>query len=1253
MCRIHYYIIFFSLFFILKSSGQSLTSSGPNSYEIASSTFVDATTITSHESNPTGMEFGDSGMKFYTVGSSGDFVIQHNLSAAYDLSTITGIDEFISITSEESQPHDVTFNNTGSKMYITGDNGNDITEFDLSTNWDVSTATVNDIFDFEAEVFAFDGTSANRPQGIVFNDDGTKLYVLDRARDRVYEFDLTTAYDVSTATTGGVINELNVNSFESNPRGLAFNNDGSELYITGANGDEVNVFTFTSGNEYDLSAASHSTFHSVFSEETAPQDIVFNSDGSKFFIIGSNSDEVHEYDLTMNFDFPSGFTLVTDYKVLSFDRTPQDVLFNNDGTKMYVVGDSFNKVAQYSLATTYDVSSSTFEDSYNVNSEESNPRGMTFNNDGSKFYIIGTSGDEVNEYSLSTNYDLTSTVTHLGAFSVASDDNNPTSITFNNDGTVLFVLGNDTVTTSNNDVIVYNLSPGYDLTDIALGPAGRFSLTSEENAAFGMDFSADGNLLFIAANQGNEVLKYSLTAPYDVLSVMPTLEERFSVNTQDATPTGIAFNPSGSKFFVSGNTGDDINEYFTKGTYSEETASNNGTILDPTSLVFTLTGDTFADLDADNLLDTPSEFTITNLPEGLTPVLTLSSGDTVATLTFSTVASSHLDANDVDNLLFSFTDAAFTSSTTSDLGAEDLPLMSVDFIDCPSDIVYNGSWSGGSGVGGAPNTSDTTKGIRIEADVTLATNVDCFCVHVESGNTLSVATGLELNVSDAVELVGDLRLLGTSQLKQTHSGVKNVPGTGNLYKDVKGTLTNVYQIGFWSSPVTTNGSTYTISGVLKDGTTALTASNTPPDILFVDGVDGNTSPVTLSRRWLYSFINASTWDTQVSETSDTFNPAEGFNKKSTGEVTGQNYTFVGQPNGGDYTSTIGPFGSGRWSLLGNPYPSPIDADTFLADNSTAIEGTLYFYEAGDDGSHNSSSYNGGYATRISGMGNPATDLGGIGTKVPDDNIGIGQGFFVEASATGGTVTFNNNQRVFDVSGASTEFFSKTVAKKKSGFPILRLGFEFLLNDKVFHRPVAIGFRGATENYEWGFEAEMWDLNPTDLALQVLNKEEPFSIIGIQSFHNDLRIPITIQADEDRMISLMVDELKNIESTVFIYDSLIGMYYNITEDKVAISLKQGTYKDRFFITFSENNTLGINEDDFDNVSITSNQNHIEIQSKTAKIKNVIIYNTLGQEISNFTNSTNEISIEKDNYRKGLYLITILTEKGTFTKKIMIN
>ena len=929
-------ILFVAFITVVQSSyyAQSLDYSGPNSYNITSSTFVDATSVISHESNPTGMEFGDSGTKFYTVGFSGDFVIQHNLSVAYDLSTITEIDKFLLITSEESQPHDVTFNNTGSKMYITGDNGNDITEYDLSTNWDVSTATVNDAFDFEAAVFAFDGSSATRPQGMTFNDDGTKLYIIDRSRDRVYEFDLTVAYDVSTASIGGVINELNVNSFENNPRGVAFNNDGSEMYITGANGDEINVFTFTSGNEYDLSAASHSSLHSISSEETSPQDVIFNNDGSKFFIIGLDSDEIHEYDLTVSFDFSSGFSLVNDYKVLSFDRTPQDVLFNNDGTKMYVVGDSFNKVAQFSLATAYDVSSFIFDDSYNVNSEESNPRGMTFNNDGSKFYIIGTSGDEVNEYSLSTNYDLTSTVTHLGAFSVATDDNNPTSITFNDDGTLLFILGNDTVTTANNDVIVYTLSPGYDLADISLGPTGRFSVSFQDNAALGMDFSTDGTRLFITGNRDNDINEYSLNSAYDVLSVTPTFVQNISLPSQDTTPSGIVFNPSGSKFFVSGNTGNVISEYFSTKATLEENTSNNGTLNVVTPLTITLTGDTFADVDADNLLDIDTEFTIDNLPTGLTPVLTLSSGDTVATLTFSTNASEHLDANDVANLVFNFTDAAFTSSTAAEVAnaVGFTNILSVDFIDCPSDIIYDGvSWTGGSGPSGAPDNTDTSSGIRVQGDVTLTANVNCDCLHVESGNTLSIATGQELQVTNALELVGDLRLLGTSQLRQTHSGVKNVPGTGNLYKDVKSTLTNVYQIGFWSSPVTTNGETYTIAGTLKDGTTALTTSNTPLDITFTDANDGDdtTSPITLSTRWLYSFINSSTWNTQIDETTDTFNPGEGFNKKSTGATGGQNYTFVGIPNDGEYTQTIGAFVdalTGPWSLLGNPYSSPIDAD---------------------------------------------------------------------------------------------------------------------------------------------------------------------------------------------------------------------------------------------------------------------------------------------------------------------------------------
>ena len=40
----------------------------------------------------------------------------------------------------------------------------------------------------------------------------------------------------------------------------------------------------------------------------------------------------------------------------------------------------------------------TFIDSFSVDSEEDEPRGITFNNNGTKMFIIGWRGDDVNEF---------------------------------------------------------------------------------------------------------------------------------------------------------------------------------------------------------------------------------------------------------------------------------------------------------------------------------------------------------------------------------------------------------------------------------------------------------------------------------------------------------------------------------------------------------------------------------------------------------------------------------------------------------------------------------------------------------------------------------------------------------------------------------------------------------------------------------------------------------------------------------------
>ncbi|MDT7831990.1 beta-propeller fold lactonase family protein [Flavobacteriaceae bacterium S356] len=1241
-------------------NAQSLSYSGTNSFNISSSTHLDVVNIPMLERTPTGMTFGDSGTKLYLVGTSGDAVVQFTLSTAYDVSTRGTIQSYYRVNGEETAPEDVTFNDTGTRMYVLGGSGDDVTQYTLSTAWDVSTASTPVVWDTRTAIENLLGaTNGDRLTGMAFNDDGSKVFVIDRRSDDIFEFDLSTNYDISTVSA--VIDNIPTTG-EGNPRSISFNADGTRIYIIGNAGDDVTTYTLTTG--FDLSSLTGTTVSVALTEDNTPQALLINDDGTTFYVAGSVNDQINEYTLSAAFDFSSTITHISAAGFPTVEITPHGMVFNDDGTKLFVAGDQANAIAEIALSTPYDITTARFTAGLYVNSEQTQIRGLAFNNTGTTLYIIGNQNDEIDGYDLSAAYDLTSTITTTtgSPWSIATEDTNPSDLFFNNDGTKLYVMGN-----TGDDINQYSLSPAYDMTDAIAAnldiafPLNNVSGLVIDSAPLGGIFNNDGTKLYIAGNQGNDINEITLSNAYDLSSGTITSTATYSVNSEESTITDVAFNGDGSKFFIVGTNGDDMNQYQTRGNLPE-TSTNNGTIDVTTPLVITLTGDTFADVDADNLLDLTTEFTIANLPPGLTPIFTLTGGDTVATLTFSGTADSHIDSDEAAaNMSFTFTDDAFTSSNAADvaLAVAHTNVMGFDFIECPSnEIVYNGSWSGGSGAGGAPDETDDASGIRIEADVTITANFDCDCLHVDSGFTLSTATGVQAKVINALELEGDLRLLGTSQLIQEHTGTRNVSGTGNVYKDRMGTLSNVYQIGYWTSPVTTNGSTYTISGVLRDGTTALTASNTPGTITYTDDLDGNTTPVTLSRRWFASFLNSGIWTEEIGETA-TLNPGEGFTKKSTGAGAGQNYTFLGRPNDGDYIFTIGAFGSGRWSLMGNPYPSPIDADQFITDNAvttTSIEGTLYFYEAGNDTSHTTSEYTGGYANRVVGMGNPASELGMSG-KTPGQYIGIGQGFFIEASSSGGDVTFDNGLRVFDPTDANTVYFGRNSTQRNEtpSFPILRLGFEFDLNGEIYHRRVSVGFRGLTQNHESGYEAEMWDYKSSDLALKINDRATPHTIAGIEDFDNSLEIPLMLQLDQERAVTFMVDETEQLTTDIYIKDAVTNFYYNITNSSQEITMPAGTYNDRFFITFD--NTLGTDDPLLESqLLLFAKDKQLIVKSNTIEIQSLTTYSILGQEIDHYQNTTSitgEVTLPIEKYATGIYIVKVSTNKGIVSKKIVVN
>ena len=78
---------------------------------------------------------------------------------------------------------------------------------------------------------------------------------------------------------------------------------------------------------------------------------------------------------------------------------------------------------------------------FDVSTQDGSPSFIAFNNDGTKMFVVGTSGDDVNEYTLSVGFDLTSTVTFVDSFDVSGEDTNLRTITFNNDGTKMYVVG--------------------------------------------------------------------------------------------------------------------------------------------------------------------------------------------------------------------------------------------------------------------------------------------------------------------------------------------------------------------------------------------------------------------------------------------------------------------------------------------------------------------------------------------------------------------------------------------------------------------------------------------------------------------------------------------------------------------------------------------------------------------------------------------------------------------------------------------
>ena len=188
--------------------------------------------------------------------------------------------------------------------------------------------------------------------------------------------------------------------------------------------------------------------------------MAFSNDGSKMFVIGSAGDDVNEYTLSTAFD-TSTLRFVNSTSVSDQESAPTGMAFSNDGSKMFVIGGFGDDVNEYTLSTAFDASTLSFVDATSVSDQENSPQGIAFSNDGFKMFVIGATEDDVNEYALTTPFDA-STLRFVDATSVSDQEDNPQGIAFSNDGAKMFVTG-----TVNNGIYEYALSSVYPITVVS------------------------------------------------------------------------------------------------------------------------------------------------------------------------------------------------------------------------------------------------------------------------------------------------------------------------------------------------------------------------------------------------------------------------------------------------------------------------------------------------------------------------------------------------------------------------------------------------------------------------------------------------------------------------------------------------------------------------------------------------------------------------------------------------------------------
>lgn len=192
-----------------------------------------------------------------TTGEDDDFIKSWNFNSIHTLIkeyNPDSPDNFYDASADHKSNVSLTAKPDGTKLYVTGTSvaASKITvfEYDLSTAWDISSASLGGSFEINTP-------SGVNPQGSYIRDNGTQWFALDLSTTppTIREYSMSTAWDI-TSSSHVASQQLDVTVTSSQT--IWFDPSGKRLFVNDRSGTPIGVDQFDLSTAWDITSLAYS-----------------------------------------------------------------------------------------------------------------------------------------------------------------------------------------------------------------------------------------------------------------------------------------------------------------------------------------------------------------------------------------------------------------------------------------------------------------------------------------------------------------------------------------------------------------------------------------------------------------------------------------------------------------------------------------------------------------------------------------------------------------------------------------------------------------------------------------------------------------------------------------------------------------------------------------------------------------------------------------------------------------------------------